>query len=95
MATQVTLLNNASATGNAVAWPGGRGYFSVEGTIGGATVQLQAITPNGTWLAAPVAGITAAGGQVFELPPGPIRASVSGGVPSALFAYATGIGTPF
>ena len=95
MATQVQLLANASVTGNAASWPGGRGLLMCEGGFTGATVQLQSLSPNGTWLSAPVAGLTAAGALVFELPPGQIRAQVSGGTPSALFAYATGIGTPY
>ena len=92
MATQVQLLNNASATGAAAIWPGGRGLLMCEGTFAGATVQLQSISPNGIWLNAPAAGVTAAGTLAFELPPGQIRAAISGGPPSAMFAYATGMG---
>lgn len=89
-----TLLANASATGSAVTWPGGRGTFSVPiGTFGGATVALQ-WSPDGTnYLAADQGGtayttLTAAGAGGFELPPGLIRAAVTGGTPSGLYAYA-------
>lgn len=88
------LLTNASATGAAVQWPGGRGAFSVPaGTFSGATVALQ-WSPDGTnYLAADQGGttyvtLTAAGAGGFELPPCLIRASVVSGSPSGLYAYA-------
>lgn len=85
-----TLLSNASATGSAVAWPGGKGAFSLAGTVGGATITLQYLGPDGsTWLAAAAATtLTAVGLGVFELPNGQIRALVAGGSPSGLYATA-------
>ena len=50
MATAITLVSNASATGSWFAWPGGRGEFRVEATFGGGTVKLQCKGPNGTAL---------------------------------------------
>ena len=84
------LLSNASATGSAASWPGGYGVFSAAGTFGGATVTLQFLGPDGsTWIAVGVdTTITSAGGGVFALPPGQIRAAVSGGSPSGLYAQA-------
>lgn len=76
------LLTNASATGSAVNWAGGRGFFSAVATFGGGSVSLQYLAPdNTTWItASTVAGaaatLTATGGLLFELPPGQIRASV-------------------
>ena len=86
----VDLLSNASATGNAVQWSGGKGTISAVGTFSGATVALQYLGPDGTtWLNAGTdCTLTANGGGNFELPPGQIRASVSGGTPSALFSRA-------
>ncbi len=82
------LLDNASATGNAAQWGGGRGVFSAAGTFGGATVTLQYLGPDGsTWLTA-ATGLTAAGLVAFELPPGQIKAAVGGGAPSGLYADA-------
>ena len=86
----VDLLTNASSTSAEKPWPGGRGTFEVSGTFGGATVYLQYMGPDGsTWL---VAGanttLTAAGGGNFDLPEGRIRALVSGGSPSGLYASA-------
>lgn len=85
----VTLLSNAGATGAAVNWPGGKGFFSVVGTFGGATVSLQFLGPDGaTWVTPTDGSVTAAGGFVFELPQCNVRALVSGGSPSALYAKA-------
>lgn len=82
------LLSNASATGSAVQWDGGRGVFSLAGTVGGATITLQYLGPDGsTWLTAATA-LTAVGLEAFELPPGRIRALVAGGAPSGLYADA-------
>lgn len=83
------LLDDASATGSDVQWGGGRGSFMAEGTFDGATVTLQVITPNGTWIPVSSAtALTAAGAAEFELPAGRIRAAVSGGTPTALYAWA-------
>jgi len=86
------LLSNASATGTAVAWPGGKGTVSVSGTFGGATLTLQYLGPDGvTWLTAgTLTTFTAAGAANFEAAPGSIRMAVSGGSPSALYATAVG-----
>lgn len=89
-----TLLSNGSATGNAVAWIGGRGTLTVEGTVGGATLALQMKSMLGTWIPANLPNsltaiaLTAAGTATFELPPCDIRVTVTGGVPSALYVYA-------
>ena len=84
------LLSNASATGSGTTWGGGRGVFSVAATFSGATVKLQYLGPDGTtWLdAAAATTLTANGLGVFELPPGQIRAFISGGPPSAVYANA-------
>lgn len=87
---RLNLLSNESATGSSQIWNGGRGTFSVAGTLGGATVKLQTLGPDGTtWIDAGVyTTLTAAGVGNFDLPQGPIRAAVSGGAPSGLFATA-------
>ncbi len=94
MATKVTLLDNASATGSAASWTGGRGFFSGVGTFGGGTITLQILGPDGTTYV-PVTSpegtaiaLTAAGGIWFVAPAGSLRAAVSGGTPSALYANA-------
>lgn len=87
MSTKPSLLSNASATGSAKQWAGGRGLFSVEGTFDGATVQLQYAGPNGTLTNVQGTALTAAGQVVVELPPGEVKATVSGGSsPSGLYA---------
>jgi len=88
MAQRIDLLQNASATGTAKSWAGGRGAFAVAGTFGGATVTLQILGPDGTtWIGLGTdAALTAAGIVGFECPAGQLRAAVSGGSPSGLHA---------
>jgi hypothetical protein len=85
------LLSNASSTGAAQGWGGTRGIVTVEGTFGGATLALQYLSDNGTWIAVGSdSTFTAAGAGGFELPVGSqIRMAVTGGAPSGLYAYAT------
>jgi len=85
----VDLLTNASATGPAVNWNGGKGNFAVVGTFGGGTVKLQALGPdNATYIDVPNTSLSAAGMVLFDLPPGRIQAVVTGGAPSGLYARA-------
>lgn len=78
-------------------WGGGRGLFQVAGTFGGAGVTLEYQMRNGAWMAVQVMATdgtrttintTANGAFVFELPSCPIRATVTGGTPSGLYAAA-------
>jgi hypothetical protein len=89
-AARVDLLTNASSTGAAVIWPGGRGTFLASGTFGGSTVSLQVLGPDSsTWIdAGSYTTFTANGVGNFDLPQGKIRAAVTGGTPSALYAIA-------
>lgn len=84
------LLKNGSATSAQILWPGGQGVFAAAGTFGGATVSLQFLGPDAaTWIDAGVGTtLTAAGAGIFHLPPVPIRAAVTGGAPSGIFARA-------
>lgn len=84
------LLSNASATGNPVQWDGGIGVFSVAGTFSGATVKLQFLGPDGsTYIDVGTdTTLTAAGGGGFVLSPCKIRAAISGGSPSGMYAQA-------
>jgi hypothetical protein len=69
------------------------------GTIGGATVKLQYSPDDGTtYVDVDKSGdtyvtFTAVGGAggLFELPPCSLKATVSGGAPSGLYAYAGSI----
>ena len=94
MARSFDLLSNAAATGSPFNWPGGRGTFVVDGTFAGATVTLSAISPDGSNYVSvgSDAALTAEGMVNFDLPPTKIKAVVSGGSPSALYAKATKIG---
>lgn len=92
MATGIVLASNASATGDWFMWPGGRGEFRVEGSFPG-TVKLETKGPNGT---AQDVGtdvtLTAAGGGIFELGAGEIRANVA--TATAVYAVALRIPSP-
>ena len=94
--SDIALLENAAATGSGVRWHGGRGVFYVHSaTFAGATIALQCSFDNSTWVAVDRAGdtyctLTAAGHGAFELPPCFLRAAVTGGPPSAVYAYARG-----
>jgi hypothetical protein len=81
------LLDNASATGDAMQVAGGTYVVSADGTFGGATLQLQLRSPDGTsWLTIADAVLTAEGSYVIDLGDGEIRMAVTGGTPSALYA---------
>lgn len=86
MATAITLASNASADGAWFAWPGGMGEFRVEGSFPG-TVKLQCKGPNGT---AQDVGtdttLSAAGGGIFYLGAGEIRAAIT--TATAVYAMA-------
>jgi hypothetical protein len=87
----VTLLDNASATGDWKVWPGGDGRIDVCGTIGGATLTLQVKGCDGT--TAHTVGtdttFTATGSNGFKLEAGSqIRMAVASGSPSALYVSA-------
>lgn len=92
---KIDLLDDASATGAWQQWPGGRGSFAAVGTFDGATVKLQVKGPDGS-TAVDVGtdtSVTAAAVATFLLPPGEIRAAVTGGTsPSGLYANAVHIG---
>ena len=93
------LASNLSASGAAVAIPGGEYAFMVEGTVGGSTISLQLQSPNGTWCDVSIfAGtivktLTLPFNQTgIDLPAGNVRMAVTGGAPSALYAYLVGLG---
>ena len=83
----VMLLTNASTTGSAVEWQGGRGMFRVEGNFDGATVALAFENANGTMTEVPGSQVTASTLRLVDLPAGNVQATVTGGAaPSGLYA---------
>lgn len=94
------LLTNVGAAGNGVArnWPGGTGVACFTGTFAGTSATLQYNGPGGVWLDVktldPSTGtqttvaLTDAGMIGFTLPPGQIRAVLTGGAPVGLNANA-------
>lgn len=94
-----TLLSNGAASGAAVDIRGGIYMFMAEGTASGATLGLQIQSPNGTWSdifvfsASKVSTTTLPFAQTgVDLPAGKVRVVITGGPPSAVFAYLAGIG---
>lgn len=95
-----TLASNLAATGPTVAIRGGEYMLLVEGTVGGATITLQIQTPNGTWTTVQafaggaLVSMTALPEAIswIPLPECNVRMGVTGGAPSALFAYLIGLG---
>lgn len=88
MGERIDLITNGSATSSAKLWRGGKGTFVVNATWAGATITLQYKSPDGsTWISLGTdAALTANGLCGFELAAGEIRAAVTGGPPSAVYA---------
>ena len=94
-----TLLSAGSATGAAVAVKGGEYIVFFEGTIGGATVSLQAQSPAGTWMNVEVftgnaiSYTTLPRSQTgIDLPAGNVRCALVGGTPSNITCSLIGLG---
>lgn len=88
MTDLANLLTNASTTGQSIIVGGGPYTFSAVGSFGGATIQLELLGPDdATWLAIPDASFTANGVKLLFLGKGSkVRAAISGGTPSGLYA---------
>lgn len=87
MAAKLDLLENASSTGEAGIFDGGRARFIVVGNFSGAIVSLQALGPDGVTYVNVSGGLVVDGSEVLDLPSGLYKASVVGGVaPSGLYA---------
>lgn len=84
----ITLLSNAAATGSPKAVRRGRYAFAAHGTFSGATCKLQILGPDGTNYidAGTDATLTAAGACLVDLPDCVVKATISGGPPSAMYA---------
>ena len=80
-------ISNGTATSDPFQWPGGRGVFEVGATWNGATIELQAMLPNGSYLAVGTdTTLTVNGRGGFDLPPCTMRVVVSGATPAAVYA---------
>jgi hypothetical protein len=77
-AASAVLLENASATGNPVFYPGGLGVISVVLTGGNVTIE-QLGPDNTTWLAVTGALTSSSRSPNNNLAPGQYRAAVAGG----------------
>jgi hypothetical protein len=83
----ILLLSNATATGTGKAAGPGDYCFAVDGTFSSTTVALEMQSPDGSsWLAIEDASFTAEGAVIVTLPRTVVRASVTSGTPSGLYA---------
>lgn len=81
---KATLLSNASVTGSATEWSGGKTALLVHGTLA-TTNRLEILGADGsTWVT--VATITTAGLTSYDLPAGQYRFFLNGGTPSGVYA---------
>jgi hypothetical protein len=94
MSQRLDLLSNASATPSVYTQAvGGRYIWTCEGTFGGATLQLQGKTANGTAIDVLGASMTANGALEVMIADGSeLRVTVTGGSPSALYSYLVSVG---
>ena len=90
---QISLIENGNASSGWVSWPGGVGTFSVAGNLNGATISLQMLLPdmNTAHDLGDPTSFTAPGAGNFELGQCMIRANVTGGTPSGLYATVSGV----
>lgn len=87
---RVDLAVNASATGQAVNWPGGRLSFGAKATWGGGTVKIQCLLPSNDWVDVSGLSLTADGMVSADVPAGQIRANIA----TATGVYAYGFRVP-
>lgn len=64
---------------------GGKYWLAAVGTFNGASVTLQRVGPDGNTMVTVATALTAAGGNVSELPPGTYQVTVSGSTTAALW----------
>lgn len=87
------LLNNAGATGASVGFGGGKAVLAIIAGLGGATVGLEVLGPDGaTWLPVSGASSAAATAVALDLAAGTYRGAVTGGTtPSGIYVRLTGV----
>lgn len=64
---------------------GGKYWLAAVGTFNGASVTLQRVGPDGNTLVTVATALTAAGGNISDLPPGTYQVTVSGSTTAALW----------
>lgn len=64
---------------------GGKYWFSAVGSFNSATIIIQRLGPDGITLVSANTGLTTAGGNTSDLPPGAYQVTVSGSTTAALW----------
>ena len=77
-----TLVTSTSAQ---VSLSGGKYWFSAVGTFNSGTFTLQRVGPDGNTLVTVATALTAAGGNVSELPPGTYQVTVTGSTTATIW----------
>lgn len=64
---------------------GGKYWFAAVGSFNSGTITVQKVGPDGNTLLTPVTGLTAAGGNATDLPPGTYQVTISGSTTAVLW----------
>lgn len=64
---------------------GGKYWFAAVGSFNSGTATLQRVGPDGNTLVTVATALTAAGGNVSDLPPGTYQVTISGSTTAALW----------
>lgn len=78
----LTLLTSTSATFQLM---GGKYWFAAVGTFNSGTLTLQRVGPDGNTFVTAATGLTAAGGNTSDLPPGTYKVTLSGSTTAVLW----------
>ena len=97
--TSYLLGSGLTVTGNGVNIRGGEYIFHVDGTVGGATISLQVLSPNSIWATVTIFSGSAVSATVLPyaqtnivLPAGQVRVAITGGAGTTITAHLVGLG---
>lgn len=78
-ATQVT------STSSRFQLSGGKYWFAAVGSFNSGTATLQRVGPDGNTMVTAATGLTSAGGNTSDLPPGTYQVTISGSTTAAIW----------
>jgi hypothetical protein len=78
-------LTGLTTTGAQFYLEGGKYWLAAVGTFNSASVTLQRVGPDGNTFVTAATALTAAGGNVSDLPPGTYQVTISGSTTAALY----------
>ncbi len=80
-----TPATGVTSTGSLFQLAGGKYWLAAVGTFNSATVTLQRVGPDGNTFITAATGLTAAGGNTSDLPPGTYQVTISGSTTAVLW----------